>query len=201
MKNTAKTKHNWWKWAFFVLLALILITIGTIWHAVYVPSTTAQTVETTKPVKSQASFYVELNRKQVNAIVNSYLTQLQKGQSVKYRFVIGKKYGTVTGRAKLLNVPVQFAVNFIPEKLSDGNVMLHARGMEIGRLNLPMKFVLGYIANHYKMPKWVTINANKKTVLLDLNKYSKHKTMHYSADNINMSTGTFRFLISIPQTK
>lgn len=201
MRSRTTAKHNGWKWAFFILLAVIVIVIGGFWHAVHVPSSTANQVETTKPVKSQASFYVELNRKQVNAIVNSYLTRLQKGQSVKYRFIIGKKYGTVTGRAKLLNTPVQFAVNFVPEKLSDGNVMLHARGMEIGRLNLPMKFVLGYIANHYKMPKWVSINANKKTVLLDLNKYSKNKTMHYSADAIDMSTGTFRFLISIPPTK
>lgn len=192
-------KHfNGWKWALFILLAIVLISVGTVYHAVFVPDR-PQTTETVKPVKSESSFYVELNRRQVNALSNAYLTKLQKGQSIKYRFIVGHKYATVTGRAKVLNTHVQFAVNFLPERLHNGNVLLHAKGMEVGRLNLPMKFVLGYLAKQYKLPKWVSINPNKKTILLDLAQYSRHKTMHYQADTLNMSTGQFRFLISIPQ--
>lgn len=196
MKRHSK-QINGWKWAFFFLLALILISFGVLWHEVHV-TTSHQSTQVSQPVKTASSFYVELNRRQVNAIVNSYLTRIQKGQKIKYRFVIGKKYGTVTGKAKVLHTPVQFAVNFTPKKLANGNVLLRATGMEVGRLKLPMKFVLGYIANHYRFPNWVTINPSKKTVLLDLNKYSRHKTMHYRADTIDMASGRFRFLILIP---
>ncbi|WPP06557.1 hypothetical protein SNL91_05180 [Limosilactobacillus fermentum] len=38
----------------------------------------------------------------------------------------------------------------------------------------------------------------KETILLDLNKYSQDKSVQYTAKEINMTNGTFRFLITIP---
>lgn len=57
---------------------------------------------------------------------------------------------------------------------------------------------MGYIAKNYNIPKWVTINPQKKTVLLDLNRYSKHRSLKYSAQEINMQEGRFKFLITVP---
>ena len=36
------------------------------------------------------------------------------------------------------------------------------------------------------------------TVLLDLNRYSKHRSLKYSAQEINMQEGRFKFLITVP---
>ena len=53
-------------------------------------------------------------------------------------------------------------------------------------------------SKNYKIPKWVSINAQKKTVLLDLNRYSKHRQLKYSAQEINMESDQFKFLITVP---
>ena len=104
----------------------------------------------------------------------------------------------MTGNTKFLGAKVRFAINFIPERLDNGNVLLRAKGLSVGRLNIPIKFVMGYIAKNYNIPKWVTINPQKKTVLLDLNRYSKHRSLKYSAQEINMQEGRFKFLITVP---
>lgn len=191
-----KKKVNYWKWAFIILVLLIIVTCGTILVKATAPAPQAEMTQTTKA--NNSSLVVELNRKQVNALSANYLDNYLKDNKIKYNFMVGDKYATLVGDTKFLGAKVRFAINFIPERTSQGNVLLRAKGLSVGRLNIPIKFVMGYIAKNYKIPKWVSINAQKKTVLLDLNRYSKHRQLKYSAQEINMESGQFKFLITVP---
>ena len=122
-----------------------------------------------------------------------------KDNKIKYKFIVGEKYATLVGDTKFLGTKVRFAINFIPERISQGNALLRAKGLSVGRLNIPIKFVMGYIAKNYNIPEWVSINPKKKTVLLDLNRYSKNRQLKYSAQEINMQDGQFKFLITVPE--
>lgn len=192
-----KKQHNWWKWAFWILLLVVLGSCAYVYNRATAPA--SEPTEASTPAKTANSFEVTLNREQVNALSSNYLARLQKGNRIKYRFVVGKQYATVIGNTHFLGAKVQFAMNFVPQRMSNGNVLLKAKGLSIGRLNLPIKFVMGYIKKNYKLPTWVYVNQNKKTVLLDLNKYSKQHSLHYSAQKIDIANGSFRFLVSIPQ--
>lgn len=189
--------HNYWKWAFWILVVLLIGTAGFVYSRVTAPATVP--TEASAPAKTANSFEVTLNRKQVNALSSNYLDRLLKGNHIKYRFIVGTQYATVIGTTKFLGAKVQFAINFIPERQSNGNVLLRAKGLSVGRLNLPIKYVMGYIKKQYKLPNWVYVNQKKRTILLDLNKYSKQHALHYSAEQIDVKNGQFRFLISIPK--
>lgn len=195
-KEEKETKINWWKWAFICLLAAIIIGTGVVLNKATAPAPSTEVAKAVKP--SDSSVTVELNKKQVNALAANYLNEFLKGQKIKYDFIVGDKYATLTGNTKFLGAKVRFAINFVPERLSNGNVLLKAKGLTVGQLNIPIKFVMGYIAKNYDIPKWVKINAQKKTVLLDLNRYSKHRSLKYSAQEINMQKGLFKFLITVP---
>lgn len=196
MSRAEKKSFNGWKWAFFVLLAAIIIGGAVVVHRAAAP---APAPEVSRPVQTaDTSLTVALNRKQVNALSANYLNKFLKGERVKYHFIVGKKYATLVGDTKFMGVKVRFAINFIPQMTKEGNVLLKAKGLSVGQLNIPLKFVMGYIAKNYNIPKWVSIDAKKKTVLLDLNRYSKHRSLKYSAEEINMEDGRFRFLITVP---
>lgn len=196
MENKEKKGINWWKWAFICLVAVLVISCGVILNKATAPAPNNDIVKAVKP--SDSSVTVELNKKQVNALAANYLNEFLKGQKIKYDFLVGDKYATLTGNTKFLGAKVRFAINFVPERLNNGNVLLRAKGLTVGQLNIPIKFVMGYIAKNYDIPKWVKIDANKKTVLLDLNRYSKHRSLKYSAQEINMQKGQFKFLITVP---
>lgn len=196
MKDSQVKQINWWKWAFITLVTVLIITCGVVLSKATAPVPETTVAKTVKP--SDSSVTVELNRKQVNALAANYLNQFLKGQKVRYDFIVGKQYATLTGNTKFLGANVRFAINFIPERLANGNVLLRAKGLAVGRLNIPIKFVMSYIAKNYDIPKWVTINPKKKTVLLDLNRYSQHRSVKYSAQEINMQSGEFKFLIIVP---
>ena len=196
MSRAEQKSFNGWKWAFFVLLAAIIISGAVVVHRAAAP---APAPEVSQPVQTaDTSLTVALNRKQVNALSANYLNKFLKGERVKYHFIVGKRYATLVGDTKFMGVKVRFAINFIPQMTKEGNVLLKAKGLSVGQLNIPLKFVMGYIAKNYNIPKWVSIDAKKKTVLLDLNRYSKHRSLKYSAEEINMEDGRFRFLITVP---
>lgn len=196
MSRAEQKSFNGWKWAFFVLLAAIIISWAVVVHRAAAP---APAPEVSRPVQTaDTSLTVALNRKQVNALSANYLNKFLKGERVKYHFIVGKRYATLVGDTKFMGVKVRFAINFIPQMTKEGNVLLKAKGLSVGQLNIPLKFVMGYIAKNYNIPKWVSIDAKKKTVLLDLNRYSKYRSLKYSAEEINMEDGRFRFLITVP---
>ena len=199
MNKTAKKSFNGWKWAFFVLLAAIIIGGAVVVHKAAAP---APAPEVSRPVQAtDTSLTVALNRKQVNALSANYLNQFLKVERVKYHFIVGVKYATLIGDTKFMGVKIRFAINFIPQMTKEGNILLKAKGLSVGQLNIPLKFVMGYIAKNYNIPKWVSIDAKNKTILLDLNRYSKHRSLKYSAEEINMEDGRFRFLITVPTNK
>ena len=197
-KRSVKTNRpvNRWKWAFTVLLAVIVLATGTVINRVTAPAPTPAV--TRKADIGDTSMTVELNRHQVNALAANYLNRFLRGQQVKYTFIVGQQYATLAGDTKFLGAKIRFALNFIPERQKNGNVLLRAKGLSIGRLNLPVKIVMGYIAKNYNVPKWVKIDAKKKTILLDLNQYSAKRSLKYSAQEINMAQGRFKFLITVP---
>ena len=196
MNKTEKKSFNGWKWAFFVLLAAIIIGGVVVVQRAAAP---APAPEVSRPVQTtDTSLTVALNRKQVNALSANYLNQFLKGERVKYHFIVGEKYATLIGDTKFMGVKIRFAINFIPQMTKEGNILLKAKGLSVGQLNIPLKFVMGYIAKNYNIPKWVSIDAKNKTILLDLNRYSKHRSLKYSAEEINMEDGRFRFLITVP---
>ena len=196
MTKLAKKHFNGWKWDFIVLLAAIVISGAVVVHKATAP---APAPEVSRPVNaSDTSLTVDLNRKQVNALSANYLNKFLKGQQVKYHFIVGEKYATLVGDTKFMGIKVRFALNFVPQMTKEGNVLLKAKGLSVGQLNIPLRFVMGYIAKNYNIPKWVAIDAKKKTVLLDLNRYSRHRSLKYSAQEINMADGHFRFLITVP---
>lgn len=197
--RTQKKHRNPWKWAFFTLLIVIVAAAGITLSKVVAPVNEPAQQAAYSPTNT--SVEVNLSRAQVNALSANYLNRFLKDKKVKYRFIVGKKYATLIGQTKFLGAKVQFALNFIPQRLSNGNILLKARGLSVGQLNVPISFVMGYIKNSYHLPNWVYINQKKKTVVLDLNKYSRHRSLHYAAEELNMNDGQFKFLISIPNNK
>lgn len=197
MKESQTRKINWWKWSFIGLIAVLVIGAAVVFHSASAPlprSTQGQAAY----ANTDNSVQIDLTRQQLNALSDNYLDQFLSKSKIKYRFIVGPKYATVIGKTKFLGSKIQFSLNMVPHKLSNGNVMLKAAGINVGKLNIPVGFVMGFIAKQYQLPKWVSVNAKQHTILLDLNKYSRNKQLHYSMEKIDMQNGRFQMKLSIP---
>lgn len=189
---------NFWKWLAIILLALILGGGAYFGTQVFRSSSTAETVAATQ-TNDAASVPIKMNRQQLNALASYYLTDLQKGQDLKYKFVVRSDAAYLLGTTQVLGQNVSFVITMQPSVISNGNISLKATKLSVGTMALPISFVINYINNNYKIPKWVKLSAKHKTIDLYLNKLVGKNDVRYSVDKLDLANNQFNFEMHIPK--
>jgi len=189
---------NFWKWLAIILLALILGGGAYFGTQVFRSSSTAETVATTQ-TNDAASVPIKMNRQQLNVLASYYLTDLQKGQDLKYKFVVRSDAAYLLGTTQVLGQNVSFVITMQPSVISNGNISLKATKLSVGTMALPISFVINYINNNYKIPKWVKLSAKHKTIDLYLNKLVGKNDVRYSVDKLDLANNQFNFEMHIPK--
>lgn len=195
-RQTKKSSHNWWR---TLAIGLIVLIAGLgLWIGIEATKPIPQPVAVTKPaLQSNATFQVQLNTQQVNSLADYYINQT-KNNKYNYRFVV-KKHAMLYGTTKFLGAKLTYGLIMDPSVTKDGNIKLHATRMAIGRLPLPVHFVMGFVARHYEFPKGVTANAKTDTVLLDLHKIGPKRALTLRAETLDVNSGTYIFKAGIPE--
>ena len=187
------------KWAFAILLGLVLGFIVFVWFQVTTPSSDQKQIatQTTQKQGQYANVNVVLNKEQLSAAVNYYLQQNQKKGAIKYRFVLDKS-AILMGTTKILGKDVSFTLYATPQLDDSGNLVLKTKSVAIGSLNAPPSFVLGYIKNNYDLGKWAKINASKATITLDLNQLTKKQGIKIQGEKFDLKQDDLQFKVAFP---
>lgn len=194
-----KKQSDPWKWAFAILLGLVLGFIVFVWFKVTTPSSDQKQIatQTTQKQGQYANVNVVLNKEQLSAAVNYYLQQNQKKGAMKYRFVLDKS-AILMGTTKILGKDVSFTLYATPQLDDSGNLVLKTKSVAIGSLNAPPSFVLGYIKNNYDLGKWAKINASKATITLDLNQLTKKQGIKIQGEKFDLKQDDLQFKVAFP---
>lgn len=194
-----KKQSDPWKWAFAILLGLVLGFIVFVWFQVTTPSSDQKQIatQTTQKQGQYANVNVVLNKEQLSAAVNYYLQQNQKKGAIKYRFVLDKS-AILMGTTKILGKDVSFTLYATPKLDDSGNLVLKTKSVAIGSLNAPPSFVLGYIKNNYDLGKWAKINASKATITLDLNQLTKKQGIKIQGEKFDLKQDDLQFKVAFP---
>jgi uncharacterized protein YpmS len=200
-KETTKEKQpiNPWKIAFLVLigtivasLAFVFIRITQVREPNYKPVPELVEKEGTPVVSIQS------NKKQVNALIDFYLSDFQKDSDITYQFYLENE-AMLNGTFEVLGHPIQFYLYFDPYVMDDGNVQLKAKSLSIGTLGLPMKEILKFVERDYKLPSWVEVNPDDSTILLRLDQFRMQNGLFIRAEKINLVDDDIRMNIYLPK--
>ncbi|WP_409022524.1 YpmS family protein [Dellaglioa sp. P0083] len=200
-KRTEKTSttFNAWKVAFIILFSLLIGVL--LYFSVSIMNQSQDqktlTTQTTSKATKRTELSVEMNKEQLNGTINYYLKSIQKGQSIKYRFLVDKS-AILMGTTKILGQNISFTLYSDPVVTDDGNILLKAKSVAVGSLPVPKKFIMDYVKNAYDLPNWITINSKEQTIMLNLKKLDIENGIQASATKIDLKTNVFKFDVSIP---
>ncbi|MDR2660584.1 MAG: YpmS family protein [Lactobacillaceae bacterium] len=184
-------KKSIWFWLFWALLIGLITTASVSFYEASRP--VKLTDSASKITKSDTTFDVSMNKKQINALTAHYLNETDNGG---YTFKVDKQI-MMYGSAKFLGQKFNFGMALDPELTTNGNIILKAKSLAIGNLPLPIKTVMKFIRSSYKAPKYVTIVPNKKEIFIDMSKLPTIQGMRFQAKEINMDEDKFVFKISL----
>ena len=187
---------NIWKFLFIILLAIIVGTIIFLFirvNAVREPNLPEMLNEIEQ---TDATFQVELNKTQTNAIVNNFLTNYQKDSSVKFEFIV-EMQALLTGNFKFLGENLKFYIYFNPTVEDNGDITLKTTSISIGELKLPAPELLTYVSSSYDLPDWVEVRSEESSIVIHLSQFKPAPNMRISADKIDLIDDEILFTVSL----
>ncbi|MHC5217568.1 YpmS family protein [Enterococcus sp. LJL128] len=197
-KKNKQKQINPWKVAFLSIVGIIvgcLLFIGIRMTQVREPDyKSSKTVERSgSPILS-----IQSNKEQINQLIEFFLEDFQKDSDISYDFYLENE-AMLTGTFKVLGYPIQFNLYFDPYVMDDGNVQLKAKSLSVGTLGLPIKDILQFVQRDYKLPEWVEVNPDEKTILLRLDKFQMQNGLFIRADKINLIDDDIQISVYLPE--
>jgi uncharacterized protein YpmS len=172
-------------YAFLILLGIMVIFGGILGSKIF--SSPNETYQVTSKIEDQNQkvFTVNMNKKQANEMSSYYLKHTLNNGKAEYQFTL-KKDAVLSGQLAFLGSKIHFDLEMEPYAKTNGDVLLKAKTIKVGALSLPIKFVMNYAKNSFKIPNWVDVNSNDKTILLKFTKFTTKEGYSIRAKKIDL---------------
>ncbi|MGK0551794.1 YpmS family protein [Enterococcus faecalis] len=196
-----KKPVNKWKVAFLILLGVVIGTVAFL--MVRMTQVREPAFKATPKIVEKSGepvITIQSKKKQINDLIEFYLEDFQKGSDIQYKFYLENE-ALLNGTFRVLGHDIQFYLYFDPYVMDDGNVQLKAKSLSIGTLGLPVKEILKFVKRGYKLPKWVEVNPEDKTILLRLDQFRMQNGLFIRAEKINLVDDDIQMSIYLPKEK
>ncbi|QQZ11105.1 YpmS family protein [Heyndrickxia vini] len=188
-------KKQHWKIAFFSLLTINIIIVGTIGYFIFSPGTS--TIHNKSPKGEKVNFKINTSKNDLTKLINHYIHKEGLNGPIDYSVQLTDEV-ELYGLIKIFSQDVQLKMTFEPEAQKNGDLLLKQKSILIGNLNLPVEYVLKFIQKSYKFPDWVTIQPNKKTIYVALQSMKVNNEMIVHADRFDLKNDDISFTLQIP---
>lgn len=192
-----KKTINIWKWAFLILVGLIVG--AAIWLAVQLQPVSVGEENTAPLVTNDDDliFEVSTTKADVTRLTNEYLEKELDDQYAGFSFSL-EESAELNGEIEVFGFPIQFSLYMTPYVLENGNLQLRGDSINIGSLNLPISFAMSQLARQVDFPEWIVIDSENQFIIVNLNEFELENGTRFSADRINLEEDDIRLNIHLP---
>jgi uncharacterized protein YpmS len=187
--------NNRWKIAFYSLLVAIIL-IPIIVLQILFPESNFHLGKTDQYDKEGTPvFEIQTEKEQLNFLINDQLNKLKKGRSDIDYFVEFNDEVSVKGFLTFFQRKIQFEMMFEPKVQENGDLLFQEKMIKLGVINLPGDKILEFIEGSTDLPKWVTINSDKESILFKLTEIKFKKDMYVKAEEFDLRNNDLRFKV------
>lgn len=187
---------NKWKTFFFILLSCNIALMIIIGLLIFLPTDShkKENIEIDE-TGQEIVFPIKTSKSDLNKVINHYLEK----NHINYQVVLKDKvelYGTM----KIFTQNVEMKVLFEPEALENGDLLLKNPSISIGRLQLPVSYVLKFVRDQYDIPEWVTIIPEEEYVYVSLQEM-KINNLRTKVNKFDLKNDDIRFSLVVPMDR
>jgi uncharacterized protein YpmS len=188
---------NKWKLGFLILLGINLLIAIILFSLVTAPIKEKEPVKTNTSSEDYVSFHVSSNKYDLNRLINHYLKEEAADSPIEYKVLLGDEvelYGTLP----LFSEKLKLKLTFEPSAQNNGDLILKQKSMSVGKLHLPISYVLNFISENYKLPKGVEIRPNNHLVYIHMQQLKQKSDLKIKVNKFNLKKDDINFTILVP---
>lgn len=188
---------NKWRTLFFFILGINIIMLFIVITLLLLPVKQDSFTFDDNQRNEEVAFNIQTNKTDLNRVINHYLESEGLTGGIHYEVILDEEvelYGTIP----VFSQNVSMKLSFEPESLENGDLILRQKTMTIGQLPLPVSYVLKFIKDQYKLPKWVKINPNEELVYVSLHKMKLKSDLKVKVDKFDLRNDKIAFTLLVP---
>ena len=190
-------KGQKWKKLFFLLLGINLIIVVFLIIVINSTKEDDQYIPHQIDTNAHVPFKIQTDKEDLNQVINHYLEKEGLTGPIDYWVNLDDEvelYGTMP----VFSQEIQLKLTFEPVALDNGDILLQQKSISVGKLQLPVSYVLKFVRDKYKLPEWVTIQPNKERIYVSLQKMKLKSDIHVKVDEFNLNNDDIRFTLLVP---
>jgi uncharacterized protein YpmS len=185
---------NKWKWLFIGLLAINFLFLVIVGSLALQPSKGNESSMNAEGLKEDVSLSIIAKKEDLNALINKYLQKEFHHQPLNYEVRLTDQvevYGTIEAFGNDLDI----SMDFEPEVQKDGDLLLRQQSLAVGRLQLPVRTVLGYVNNNFSLPEWVRIHPKDESVYVALQEMEMKSDFRVKVKKFDLEKDDIQFTL------
>ncbi|WP_408009501.1 YpmS family protein [Pseudalkalibacillus sp. A8] len=185
-----------WKYAFFILLTIMVIVPIIVGTLIFMGD--KQEEKSSRDLSSQGEpiFDIESSKSQLNFLIKEQLAELKSDRNPKFDYNVTLRENVqVKGYFTFFTNEVQFTMDFKPQVLENGDLLLKEESIKLGALKLPGSKILEFIKGSTDLPPWVEINDKEETILLKLTQIKLKDQLFLKAESFDLEEDNIRFKV------
>ncbi|WP_409298231.1 YpmS family protein [Peribacillus sp. SCS-26] len=187
-----------WKVLFFALLGFNVIVLLALIILANLPAKSIKGLDR-YPEKENVGFDIHTNKEDLNILINKYLQKELSG-GIDYEVLLKddvELYGEMPAFGKNLEIKLAFE----PKALKNGDLLLKQKSISVGKMKLPVSYVLNVINFRYKTPDWVIIQPQDETIYVSLQNMKLKSGFKVRAQRFDLKEDKISFRLSFPEDK
>ena len=176
-----KKPFNKWKIAFFTLsgLVLLIVMIVVVLFYKHFPEVSEDHFIQQSPSADEATFTIQTTKGRLNNLIASRIEQIPS----EIPYVVELQADKVQFRSAfgVLGQQIPITVNFLPEVVDNGDLLLKVETFSLGLLNLPVEQVLQLISSWIDFEDWIVTYPVDRVVEIKVTemKVNEEDTIHF----------------------
>jgi len=190
-------RNKLWRNLFITLLGINMLIIIGLWVMAGLPVEEESYSAPKADLDSYVPFKIQTNKQDLNQVINHYLDKEGLTGPVDYRVVLGEEvelYGTVS----VFSNEIQMKLTFDPIPLDNGDIVLQQKSIYVGKLQLPVSYVLNFIKDRYQMPEWVYIQPKDEKIYVSLQKMKLKSDIRVKVDEFDLANDQILVTLMVP---
>jgi uncharacterized protein YpmS len=186
-----------WKKAFLILLAINVGILLFLFVSISIPIKDRMIKQEEIPLQGYVPFLIHTQKDNLNRLINHYIEKEADDGPINYQVVLRDEvelYGTIP----VFSEEIQMKLTFESEALDNGDLILKQKSMVIGQMQLPVTYVLKFIADRYHLPKGVTIQPNDKLVYISMQKLKLKSDFKVRVKEFDLNSDDISFQLYVP---
>lgn len=186
-----------WKTLFFLLLGINLLILILFFVLVNIPIKKEDPQTGDKVNQEDVQFQINATKSDLNRIINHYIEQEGLKSPIAYEVFLNDEvelYGTM----KIFTENIEMKLTFEPEALSNGDLILRQKSIQIGKIQLPVAYVMKFISEQYDFPEWVNIQPNDELIYVALQKMKLKSDIKVKVNKFDLKNDDIRFSLLVP---